>query len=75
MSTVNLACSIDLKDIGRFKNTEYKKNRNFVIMRITEPKTTALIFKSGKMLVTGAIDEASSRVAARKFVRIIQKLY
>lgn len=43
-------------------------------MRIREPKTTALIFASGKMVVTGAKSEDDSKLAARKFARIIQKL-
>lgn len=43
-------------------------------MRIREPKTTALIFASGKMVVTGAKSEDDSRLAARKYARIIQKL-
>jgi transcription initiation factor TFIID TATA-box-binding protein len=45
-----------------------------VIMRIREPKTTALIFASGKMVCTGAKSEESSKLAARKYARIIQKL-
>jgi transcription initiation factor TFIID TATA-box-binding protein len=43
-------------------------------MRIREPKTTALIFASGKMVVTGAKSEDDSKLAARKYARIIQKL-
>lgn len=43
-------------------------------MRIRDPKTTALIFASGKMVVTGAKSEDDSRLAARKYARIIQKL-
>jgi len=45
-----------------------------VIMRIREPKTTALIFQSGKMVCTGAKSVDSSRLAARKYARIVQKL-
>ena len=45
-----------------------------VVMRIREPKTTALIFASGKMVVTGAKSEDDSRLASRKYARIIQKL-
>lgn len=45
-----------------------------VIMRIRDPKTTALIFASGKMVVTGAKSEEQSRLASRKYARIIQKL-
>ena len=43
-------------------------------MRIRDPKTTALIFASGKMVVTGAKSEEASRLASRKYARIIQKL-
>lgn len=43
-------------------------------MRIREPKTTALIFASGKMVVTGAKSEDDSRLASRKYARIVQKL-
>ena len=43
-------------------------------MRIREPKTTALIFASGKMVVTGAKSEEQARFAARKYARIIQKV-
>ncbi|KAF2876198.1 hypothetical protein BDV95DRAFT_560232 [Massariosphaeria phaeospora] len=42
-------------------------------MRIREPKTTALVFASGKMVVTGARSEDDSRLASRKYARIIQK--
>ena len=43
-------------------------------MRIREPKTTALIFASGKMVVTGTKSEDDSRLASRKYARIVQKL-
>lgn len=43
-------------------------------MRLREPKATALIFSSGKIVVTGTKHEASALLATRKFVRIIQKL-
>ena len=43
-------------------------------MRIKDPKTTALIFASGKMVCTGAKSEEQSRFAARKYARIIMKL-
>jgi len=45
-----------------------------VIIRLREPKTTALIFASGKMVCTGAKSEDHSKLAARKYARIIQKL-
>ena len=44
------------------RNAEYNPKRfAAVIMRIREPRTTALIFSSGKMVCTGAKSEEDSR--------------
>uniref|UniRef100_A0A087Y9X7 TATA box binding protein n=1 Tax=Poecilia formosa TaxID=48698 RepID=A0A087Y9X7_POEFO len=76
VSTVNLGCKLDLKTIAlRARNAEYNPKRfAAVIMRIREPRTTALIFSSGKMVCTGAKSEEESRLAARKYARVVQKL-
>ncbi|KAK9249534.1 hypothetical protein V1506DRAFT_526246 [Lipomyces tetrasporus] len=76
VATVNLECRLDLKTIAlHARNAEYNPKRfAAVIMRIREPKTTALIFASGKMVVTGAKSEDDSKLASRKYARIIQKL-
>jgi transcription initiation factor TFIID TATA-box-binding protein len=73
---VNLGCKLDLKKIAlHARNAEYNPKRfAAVIMRIREPRTTALIFSSGKMVCTGAKSEEDSRLAARKYARIVQKL-
>jgi transcription initiation factor TFIID TATA-box-binding protein len=76
VATVNLDCRLDLKTIAlHARNAEYNPKRfAAVIMRLREPKTTALIFASGKMVVTGAKSELDSKLASRKYGRIIQKL-
>jgi len=76
VSTVNLGCRLDLKKIAlQARNAEYNPKRfAAVIMRIREPKTTALIFSSGKMVCTGAKSEEASKLAARKYGRIVAKL-
>lgn len=76
VATVNLDCKLDLKEIAlRARNAEYNPKRfAAVIMRIREPKATALIFSSGKMVCTGSKSETDARLAARKFARILQKL-
>ncbi|XP_070577874.1 TATA-box-binding protein-like [Ptychodera flava] len=76
VSTVNLGCKLDLKKIAlHARNAEYNPKRfAAVIMRIRDPRTTALIFSSGKMVCTGAKSEDQSRLAARKYARVIQKL-
>lgn len=45
-----------------------------VVMRIRDPKTTALIFASGKIVCTGAKSEKAAKEATRKYAKIIQKL-
>uniref|UniRef100_A0A7S0KSW1 Uncharacterized protein n=1 Tax=Micromonas pusilla TaxID=38833 RepID=A0A7S0KSW1_MICPS len=76
VATVNLDCKLDLKTIAfHARNVEYNPKRfAAAIMRIRAPKTTALIFSSGKMVCTGAKTEALAREAARKYAKVISKL-
>jgi len=76
VATVNLGCRLDLKEIAlHARNAEYNPKRfAAVIMRIRDPKTTALIFASGKMVCTGAKSEDDSKTAARKYAKIVTKL-
>ena len=76
VSTANLKCVLDLREIAlKAKNAEYNPSRfAAVIMRIKEPKTTALIFSSGKMVCTGARTEEESKQASRTYAKIILKL-
>jgi len=54
---------LDLKKIAlKARNAEYNPKRfAAVIIRIRDPKTTALIFSSGKMVCTGAKNELASK--------------
>ena len=74
--TVNLGVQLDLKRIAlKARNAEYNPRRfAAVIMRIRDPKTTALIFSSGKMVVTGAKSEEAAKTSCKKYTRIIQRL-
>lgn len=76
MATIDLGCELNLRTINfRTRNTEYNPARfNGVVMRIRDPRTTALIFKSGKVVCTGARNEQDALLASKKFARIIQKL-
>ena len=57
------------------RNAEYNPKRfQAVIMRIREPRTTALMFASGKMIVTGAKSVKDSKNAALKYTAIVQKI-
>eukprot|EP01017_Pseudomicrothorax_dubius_P036190 TRINITY_DN515_c0_g1_i2.p1 TRINITY_DN515_c0_g1~~TRINITY_DN515_c0_g1_i2.p1 ORF type:complete len:259 (-),score=80.87 TRINITY_DN515_c0_g1_i2:130-906(-) len=76
VSTVNLDTQLDLKTIAlRARNAEFNPKRfAAVIMRMRDPKTTALVFKSGKMVITGARSEDAAKKAAKKFALIIRKI-
>jgi len=66
---------IDLTKIARkFEDAEYNPERfPGLVMRITDPKATFLIFSTGKMVITGLrrADEASAGV--KKIVKSIKK--
>jgi len=76
VATANLGCELNLKTIAMTaRNAEYNPRRfSAVIMRIREPKSTALVFKSGKLVVTGTKSQEEARHAARKFGRVIIKV-
>ena len=76
MSTAYLNAKLDLYDIGlKGRNVEYKPKRfAAAIMRIRDPKTTALIFASGKMACTGAKSENDSKTAALAYAKSLKKI-
>ncbi|CAG2179763.1 unnamed protein product [Oppiella nova] len=75
VATVNLGRRLPLQEISRqCLNAEYNARRlNILFIRIRNPKTTALVFKSGKMVTTGANTERNAHKSARRFARIIQR--
>lgn len=76
VATIDIRCQLDLRTIHfRTRNSEYNPARfNGIVMRILDPRTTALIFHSGKMIITGAKSEADALLSGKKFAKIIQKL-
>lgn len=73
-ASANLGCTINLKKLASSaRNAEYNPKRfAAVIMRLREPKVTALVFSTGKLVVVGATTEELAHLAARKLARIIQ---
>ena len=74
--TVDAGCYLDLEEIATTaENVEYNP-RKFaaVIMCLREPKTTALIFGTGKIVCTGAKDVEQARSASLKYTTILQRL-
>jgi transcription initiation factor TFIID TATA-box-binding protein len=75
VATVNLDCRLDLQVIAQqARNVEYNRKKfHALIMRIRSPRTTTLVFASGRLVVTGAKSEELARLAARRHARAIQK--
>lgn len=76
VSTANLCVQINLRKIAlQSKNSEYNPKRfSAVIMKIKEPKTTGLIFSSGRIVCLGAKTEDESKKACRKLGKIIKSM-
>lgn len=76
VATMNVGEALDLKNIAmRARNASYNPKRfSAVIMRIKNPYTTALMFRTGKVVVTGAKSLAASKRACRIFVKILRKV-
>lgn len=66
---------IDLRRLAQvYPFVEYNPSKfAAATVRIREPRTTALIFASGKMVCTGAKTELAARLASRKYVRVLQR--
>lgn len=73
---IDLEGELELRLIAeKVSGSRYNKKRfPAVILRKTKPKSTILIFKSGKMIIIGSESEADARIAANKTVKEIQKL-
>lgn len=74
--SVNLNCNLNLSNINnRLRLSEYNPKRfPGVVLRLLDPKVTALTFSTGKMVICGAKHESLANLGARKFARILQKI-
>jgi transcription initiation factor TFIID TATA-box-binding protein len=75
-STANLGVTLDLKKIAlKCRNTEFNPRRfGAVIMRLREPRATALMFRSGKMVISGSKSTHNATLAAKKFAYIVERV-
>ena len=75
VSSADLSCNINLKEIAlQVHRTSYNPAKfTGLIMRIKEPKTTALIFPNGKMVCLGAKNEEDSYKACKVYAKNIKK--
>jgi len=75
VSTVEFGCPIDLvKLVKKARNAEYNPRRlGAVVLRLSNPTATALVFPKGKLMVLGTKTTEQSRLAAKKFCRMVKK--
>ena len=75
VATVSLDQELDLRLIERVILTAEYNPEQFpgLVYRLDEPRVTALIFKSGKMVVTGAKSTRDLIEAVKKIVRNLKK--
>ena len=75
VATVSIDQTLDLNAIERsVPNVDYNPEQfPGLVYRLDEPKVTALIFKSGKMVVTGAKSTQQLIEAVKKIVRNLRK--
>nr|MBA4405500.1 TATA-box-binding protein [Nanoarchaeum sp.] len=79
---VNIVCSTSLEhDVHLIKlaetlsNTEYNPEQfPGLVMRIREPKTSALIFSSGKVVCTGARSMLKVRESINQIIKAVAKI-
>ncbi len=81
ISIVNVVASatidqrLDLNDIvKKFPEIEWRPEQfPGAVFRIKNPKTATLIFRTGKMVCTGAKSEEIARKAVKKVVQLLRK--
>ncbi|MAM42554.1 MAG: TATA box-binding protein, partial [Thaumarchaeota archaeon] len=75
VATGNLSQSIDLVEIkDNFEETEYNPDRfPGLVFRLPSPKTSTLIFRTGKMVCTGSRSEEMAVIAINKVVKVLKK--
>ena len=68
--TANLNVPLDVKNIALHKG-KYNERMNIAIIKIDKPKSTALIFKTGKMVCLGTKNESDAYKACFEFEKKI----
>ncbi|KEG02819.1 TATA-box binding protein, putative [Plasmodium vinckei vinckei] len=74
ISSANLDTEIDLRLVAvSIKSAEYNPSKiNTLIIRINNPKCTALIFKNGRIMLTGTKSKTDSINGCKKIGKIIK---
>ena len=76
ISYVNLGKNLNLKNINlKIKNSELNNNKLTLISKFNNSKKTAIIFSSGKMILSGAKTEKESKASLIMFAKLINKAW
>jgi len=75
VATVNLGVDLDLERLAeRLPAAEYNPEQfPGLILRLQRPKISALVFRTGKMVCTGAKSENELRRAVKELVRLLNE--
>lgn len=76
VSTAYLGSRIDLNMVSRKVPNIIYDPRKFIaaIIRLRKPKTTILLFHTGKIVTTGGSSINDNKIGARRVARAIQKI-
>ena len=77
VATANFGCDVDLEKIAWACHGEYNP-RTFRAVKLrldSNPKSTALIFSSGKMVCTGSNSECAALVAVNSYVHMVRRVH
>ena len=76
VASTQIGENIDLNKISReIKDSEYKpKQFPGLVLRTKEPKAAALVFRSGKVVCTGAKSVEDARRAVKQIVKMLKKI-
>jgi transcription initiation factor TFIID TATA-box-binding protein len=74
VATVNLGVELDLEKLAeRLMMAEYNPDQfPGLILRLTKPRISALIFRTGKMVATGAKNEEDLKNAVKALVKLLR---
>lgn len=71
---MNVRVNLDLLAM-KYDNTEYEPEQfPGLVFRLEKPKTVMLIFRSGKIIITGARTQRDADLAAEKTKRMVKKI-
>eukprot|EP00382_Lankesteria_abbotti_P002862 CAMPEP_0113846348 /NCGR_PEP_ID=MMETSP0372-20130328/1259_1 /TAXON_ID=340204 /ORGANISM="Lankesteria abbotti" /LENGTH=262 /DNA_ID=CAMNT_0000815485 /DNA_START=52 /DNA_END=840 /DNA_ORIENTATION=- /assembly_acc=CAM_ASM_000359 len=75
IASVNLMVELDLRKIAiSARNAEYNPRKvNAAVVRVREPKCTGLVFRNGKMMITGAKAPEDAKRGGKKVAKLCQK--